>query len=76
VRLGGAGDSEILQIASRFGLTLVSSDNDFIDLHQMATIRHAGIVLIPPLPQEPRREAAMMAEHLDWLVNSGQSIRE
>jgi hypothetical protein len=54
VQLDAATDAEILRIAGRAGLIVLTADDDFAGLHSDGTIEHAGILLIP----QPRQENA------------------
>lgn len=69
MQLDSATDSEILQIAGRAGLIVLTADDDFVRLHDLARIEHAGILLVP----QPRQEsAAAIVAAVVRLLASGQ----
>jgi predicted nuclease of predicted toxin-antitoxin system len=68
LQLDAATDAEILRIAGRAGLIVLTADDDFIDLHRVTSTEHAGILRIP----QPRRaEAATVVEALVSLLDAG-----
>lgn len=56
--LGVAADREILRVAAFQGLVLLTEDRDFIDLHRLGSVRHAGILVVPQAPLQRLSEIA------------------
>jgi predicted nuclease of predicted toxin-antitoxin system len=69
MHLHKADDAELLRIAGRAGLILVTADDDFATLHAAGTIEHAGVLLIPEFR---RRDAERIAAAVVSLLESGR----
>ena len=71
MHLDEAADREVLLVAARAGLILVTADNDFAALHRLGAIRHAGILLIPEFRRDEMRG---IAEAIVALLGAGSEI--
>src|SRR5579875_2343111 len=68
MQLDTAADTEILQIAGRAGLIVLTADEDFARLHAVSQIEHAGILLIP---QPNQQEAAAIVHEIVSRLDAG-----
>ena len=67
--LAQAADSELLRRAGELGLILVSADDDFVQLHRVGSIAHAGILRVPQVTRE--RADVLSAAILELIGSNG-----
>jgi len=69
--LDRASDAEILQHMARSGLIVVTADTDFVHLHELGQVEHAGVLLVP---QRSRADTGLIVAALGEIFSSGRPL--